>query len=134
MRHPPGQHRSRRTRADEADSNLTTSWIDPAAETQRYIDAKLEHAEHLDQAARVLEEELRSPCTEELAVFVAFSNLIRRGRTEHVVIDTAPTGHTLLLLDQTGSYHHDVMRTSTGVEGRAPHHSCASRTPPTPES
>ena len=105
--------------ADDTDGSLTTSWIDPAGETQRYIDAKLDRAKHLDQAARdLLVEDLRSPCTEELAVFIAFSNLIRRGRTEHVVIDTAPTGHTLLLLDQTGSYHHDVMRTSTGVEGR----------------
>lgn len=106
-------------RAVDADGNLTTSWIDPAAETQRYIDTKLERAKHLDQEARdLLAEDLRSPCTEELAVFTAFSNLLRRGRTEHVVIDTAPTGHTLLLLDQTGSYHHDVMRTSAAVEGR----------------
>jgi arsenite-transporting ATPase len=100
-------------------SNLTTSWIDPRAETQRYIDAKLARAANLDAAARdLLEEDLRSPCTEELAVFVAFSNLLRRGRREHVVIDTAPTGHTLLLLDQTGSYHRDIQRASAGVEGR----------------
>ena len=100
-------------------SSLTTSWIDPRAETQRYIDAKLARAANLDADARdLLEEDLRSPCTEELAVFVAFSNLLRRGRREHVVIDTAPTGHTLLLLDQTGSYHHDILRASAGVEGR----------------
>ncbi len=73
----------------------------------------------LDPAQRdLLAEDLRSPCTEELAVFVAFSRLLSRGRHEHVVIDTAPTGHTLLLLDQTGAYHRDVMRGASHVEGR----------------
>ncbi len=66
----------------------------------------------------LLEEDLRSPCTEELAVFQAFSNLLRRGRDEYVVVDTAPTGHTLMLLDRTGAYRRDVMRTSTGIQGR----------------
>ena len=79
-------------------------------------------------ARDLLAEDLRSPCTEELAVFVAFSTCSDEGGREHVVIDTAPTGHTLLLLDQTGSYHHDVMRTSAGVEGASPRRSCASRT------
>jgi arsenite/tail-anchored protein-transporting ATPase len=64
------------------------------------------------------EEDLRSPCTEELAVFQAFSNLLRLGRDQYVVIDTAPTGHTLLLLDRTGAYHRDVMRTATTIPGR----------------
>ena len=65
----------------------------------------------------MLEEDLRSPCTEELAVFQAFSNLLRLGRDQHVVVDTAPTGHTLLLLDRTGAYHHDVMRSATTIHG-----------------
>ena len=51
-------------------------------------------------------------------MFQAFSNLLRRGRDEHVVVDTAPTGHTLMLLDRTGAYHRDVMRTSTEIQGR----------------
>ncbi len=50
----------------------------------------------------LLEEQLRSPCITELAVFGAFSGLLMRARTQHVIIDTAPTGHTLLLLDATG--------------------------------
>jgi arsenite-transporting ATPase len=58
----------------------------------------------------MLEEDLRSPCTEEIAVFQAFSRVIREGGRHFVVMDTAPTGHTLLLLDATGSYHRDVMR------------------------
>ena len=61
---------------------------------------------HLD----LLEEDLRSPCSQELAVFQTFSQLLRRGRDEIVVIDTAPTGHTLLLLDVTGSFHRQVMQ------------------------
>ncbi len=58
----------------------------------------------------MLEEDLRSPCTEEIAVFQAFSKAIREARRRFVVVDTAPTGHTLLLLDATGSYHRDTMR------------------------
>ncbi|MFN6976731.1 MAG: ArsA-related P-loop ATPase, partial [Gemmobacter sp.] len=58
----------------------------------------------------MLEEDLRSPCTEEIAVFQAFSRVIRESGRHFVVMDTAPTGHTLLLLDATGSYHRDVLR------------------------
>ncbi|MEX2254659.1 MAG: arsenical pump-driving ATPase [Acidimicrobiia bacterium] len=98
---------------------LTISRIDPAAEVQHYVDEKLQSATGLDPEQRaLLEEDLRSPCTEELAVFQAFTNLLRRGRDQYVVVDTAPTGHTLLLLDRTGAYHRDVMRTSDTVSGR----------------
>ena len=58
----------------------------------------------------MLEEDLRSPCTEEIAVFQAFSRIIREARRSFVVMDTAPTGHTLLLLDATGAYHREVTR------------------------
>ncbi len=58
----------------------------------------------------MLEEDLRSPCTEEIAVFQAFSRIIREARQSFVVMDTAPTGHTLLLLDATGAYHREVTR------------------------
>ena len=98
---------------------LTTSWVDPDAERDRYIDNKMAAATNLDPAQRaLLAEDLRSPCTEELAVFVAFSRLLSRGRREHVVIDTAPTGHALLLLDQTGAYHRDVMRGAGDIAGK----------------
>ncbi|HET6952435.1 MAG TPA: ArsA-related P-loop ATPase [Acidimicrobiales bacterium] len=111
----PAGHRSAATAG-----HLTTSWIDPDAEVKRYVDARMALARDLDPDERdLLAEDLRSPCTEELAVFSAFSHLLRRGRREHVVIDTAPTGHTLLLLDQTGAYHRDVMRTSATIGGRA---------------
>ena len=77
----------------------------------------------LDAAGRaLLEEDLRSPCTEEIAVFQAFSRVIREAGRKFVVMDTAPTGHTLLLLDATGAYHRDIVRQmgSTGVHFTTP--------------
>jgi arsenite/tail-anchored protein-transporting ATPase len=62
------------------------------------------------QGRALLEEDLRSPCTEEIAVFQAFSRIIREAGRKFVVMDTAPTGHTLLLLDATGAYHREIAR------------------------
>jgi len=92
--------------------SLTVSRIDPAEETARYRDHVLEtKGKGLDSQARaMLEEDLRSPCTEEIAVFQAFSRVVRESSRHFVVMDTAPTGHTLLLLDATGSYHRDIVR------------------------
>jgi arsenite-transporting ATPase len=91
---------------------LEVSRIDPAVETDRYRQAVLQRkGASLDEVGRAsLEEDLRSPCTEEIAVFQAFSKVVNEGRRRFVVVDTAPTGHTLLLLDATGSYHRDVVR------------------------
>jgi arsenite-transporting ATPase len=66
----------------------------------------------------MLEEDLRSPCTEEIAVFQAFSRVIRESSKHFVVMDTAPTGHTLLLLDATGSYHRDIVRHTGETPGK----------------
>jgi arsenite-transporting ATPase len=77
----------------------------------------------LDDAGRaLLEEDLRSPCTEEIAVFQAFSRVIREAGKKFVVMDTAPTGHTLLLLDATGAYHREIARhmESTGMRFNTP--------------
>jgi arsenite-transporting ATPase len=92
--------------------NLTVSRIDPEAETAKYqADIMATKGKDLDDQARaMLEEDLRSPCTEEIAVFQAFSKVIRESSRHFVIMDTAPTGHTLLLLDATGSYHKDIMR------------------------
>ena len=92
--------------------NLTVSRIDPHAETERYRQHVLEtKGKDLDAEGRaMLEEDLRSPCTEEIAVFQAFSRVIREAGKKFVVMDTAPTGHTLLLLDATGAYHREVTR------------------------
>lgn len=89
---------------------LTVSRIDPEAETAKYVAARLAAARGLDRHRRaLLEEELRSPCTTELAVFRAFAGLLMLARTQFVVIDTASSGHTLLLLDLTGAYHRQEM-------------------------
>ena len=64
-----------------------------------------------------IEEDLRSPCTQEIAVFKAFADIVEKADTEIVVIDTAPTGHTLLLLDATQSYHKEVERTQGEITG-----------------
>lgn len=92
--------------------HLTVSRIDPQAETARYRQHVLQtKGAKLDAQGRaLLEEDLRSPCTEEIAVFQAFSQIIRESGKQFVVMDTAPTGHTLLLLDATGAYHREVAR------------------------
>jgi arsenite-transporting ATPase len=92
--------------------NLTVSRIDPHEVTERYRQQVLAtKGAKLDAQGRaMLEEDLRSPCTEEIAVFQAFSRIIREAGKKFVVMDTAPTGHTLLLLDATGSYHRDIVR------------------------
>jgi arsenite-transporting ATPase len=93
--------------------NLRVSRIDPRAETQAYIEKTLRRreAELDDEGRALLLEDLASPCTEEVAVFHAFSHLVSEARTAFVVLDTAPTGHTLLLLDATGAYHRQLTRT-----------------------
>lgn len=92
--------------------NLTVSSIDPVEATRVYRDHVLAtKGASLDEQGRLmLAEDLRSPCTEEVAVFQAFSKVIAESRRHFVVVDTAPTGHTLLLLDATGSYHREVAR------------------------
>ena len=92
--------------------NLSVSRIDPQVETERYRQQILQaKGANLDAQGRaLLEEDLRSPCTEEIAVFQAFSRIIREAGKIIVVMDTAPTGHTLLLLDATRWYHREVSR------------------------
>jgi len=93
-------------------AHLSVSRIDPHEVTERYRQQVLaSKGAGLDAAGRaLLEEDLRSPCTEEIAVFQAFSRVIREAGRKFVVMDTAPTGHTLLLLDATGAYHRDIVR------------------------
>jgi arsenite/tail-anchored protein-transporting ATPase len=91
---------------------LTVSRIDPAAETRSYTAEVLSTVgPQLDDKGRaLLEEDLRSPCTEEVAVFRAFARTVAEGVDGIVVLDTAPTGHTILLLDAAESYHREVLR------------------------
>jgi arsenite/tail-anchored protein-transporting ATPase len=92
-------------------TGLTLSRIDPAVEIARYQQEVLTAAGDLDEEGRaLLEEDLRSPCTEEIAVFRAFARIVEQAEGSFVILDTAPTGHTLLLLDATQSYHREVAR------------------------
>jgi arsenite-transporting ATPase len=97
-------------------ANLRVTRIDPALEIRRYTEEVLATAgQGLDSQGRaLLEEDLRSPCTEEIAVFRAFADTVAEGEEQFVVIDTAPTGHTLLLLDAAEAYHREILRKPSG--------------------
>jgi len=96
---------------------LTVTRIDPEREVARYRDEVLAKAGGgLGESGRaMLEEDLRSPCTEEIAVFRAFARTVDEGRDQFVVLDTAPTGHTILLLDAAEAYHREVLRTQADM-------------------
>ena len=96
---------------------LTVSRIDPKAETEAYSAEVMATAgKDLDAQGRaMLEEDLRSPCTEEIAVFRAFASAVAKGDHSFVVLDTAPTGHTILLLDSALAYHREVTRQASGM-------------------
>ena len=96
-------------------SNLEIACIDPATEVARYTVSVLQKAaDFMDsEALALLQEDLRSPCTEEIAVFRAFADTVAQGTDRFVVIDTAPTGHTILLMDATEAYHREVIRTQS---------------------
>ena len=100
---------------------LKVGRIDPRAETQAYIDKIMAtRGKALDDAGRaLLLEDLQSPCTEEVAVFHAFSRVVNEARTAFVVLDTAPTGHSLLLMDATGAYHRQMTQQYQGSAGGA---------------
>jgi arsenite/tail-anchored protein-transporting ATPase len=97
---------------EELPGSLTIERINPKEETQRYMGKIMEQKGKglTEEAKKLLLEDLKSPCTEEVAVFHAFSKAISMAKRKFVVMDTAPTGHTLLLLDTAGSYHRDIMR------------------------
>ena len=102
--------------AETAPDGLVVERIDPAVETTRYTEEVLAAASGLDdEGLALLEEDLRSPCTEEIAVFRAFARTVDQARQRIVVLDTAPTGHTLLLLDAAQSYQREVQRTNADV-------------------
>jgi arsenite/tail-anchored protein-transporting ATPase len=97
----------------EGTENITLSKIDEKQELLTYQNEVLNKARETmnDEDLAYVEEDLRSPCTQEIAVFRAFAEIVDKAENEVVIIDTAPTGHTLLLLDSTQSYHREVQRT-----------------------
>lgn len=100
-------------------AGITVSRIDEAEVLEKYKNEVRSKAAEAMTAADMeyIEEDLRSPCTQEIAVFKAFAEIVDKADNEIVVIDTAPTGHTLLLLDATQSYHKEVERTQGEVTG-----------------
>ncbi len=96
---------------------MQVSRIDPQAETRAYVEQVMASAgKDLDASGRaLLGEDLRSPCTEEIAVFRAFARTVAQGEDAFVVLDTAPTGHTLLLLDATEAYHREIARKASAM-------------------
>ena len=98
-------------------AGLTVSRIDPEAETESYrAEVMATAGAGLDAQGRaLLEEDLRSPCTEEIAVFRAFAHAVDAGKDGYVVLDTAPTGHTILLLDAALAYHRELSRQATEI-------------------
>ncbi|MCZ8292283.1 MAG: arsenical pump-driving ATPase [Hylemonella sp.] len=97
--------------------NLKVGRIDPRAETEAYITKIMatKGRELDEQGKALLLEDLQSPCTEEVAVFHAFSRVVNEARSAFVVLDTAPTGHSLLLMDATGAYHRQMTRQFEGT-------------------
>jgi arsenite-transporting ATPase len=95
------------------------SGIDEEAELSRYKEEVLSKARETmgEDDIAYIEEDLRSPCTQEIAVFRAFAQIIERSKDEIVIVDTAPTGHTLLLLDSALSYHREIERSQGDVPG-----------------
>jgi len=101
-------------------AGITVSKIDEFTVLEIYkneVRAKAKENNMSPSDMEYIEEDLRSPCTQEIAVFKAFADIVEKGNNEIVVIDTAPTGHTLLLLDATESYHKEVERTQGEVTG-----------------
>lgn len=96
---------------------ITLSSIDEKEELEKYKEEVLSKARETLSGTDIeyIEEDLRSPCTQEIAVFRAFADIVEKSENEVVVIDTAPTGHTLLLLDSTQSYHREIERSEGDI-------------------
>jgi len=101
----------------EESHGITLSNIDEKEELEKYKEEVLSKARETmgEDDLAYIEEDLRSPCTQEIAVFRAFAEIVERSENEVVVIDTAPTGHTLLLLDSTQSYHKEIQRSQGDI-------------------
>lgn len=113
----PAAHLAYTFEGSEKRANLSISSINPQIEVERYKQTVLQNAGNglTQEELAYLQEDLESPCTEEIALFQAFAAVVERSEDEIVVIDTAPTGHTLLLLDSTEAYHKEMSRSAGGV-------------------
>ncbi|MET4559607.1 arsenite-transporting ATPase [Lysinibacillus parviboronicapiens] len=105
------------TFGDDKVKNVTVSRIDPKVEVANYEAEVLAKASETmnEEGLAFVKEDLASPCTEEIAVFRAFANVVENHQDEVIIIDTAPTGHTLLLLDATEAYHCEISRSQGDI-------------------
>lgn len=112
----PAAHLTQTLKSDIGEDipNLQLERIDPKVVTETYVCSVVKkNAGKLSlEDMALLEEELRSPCIEEIAVFQAFAKTVAKGKNQFIVLDTAPTGHTLLLLDSTEAYHREVAKSA----------------------
>lgn len=112
----PAAHLTQALKSDIGEDipNLQIERIDPKVVTETYVCSVIKkNAGKLSlEDMALLEEELRSPCIEEIAVFQAFAKTVAKGENQFIVLDTAPTGHTLLLLDSTEAYHREVAKSA----------------------
>lgn len=117
----PAAHLTHALKSDIGEDipNLKVERIDPKAVTETYVCSVIKkNAGKLSlEDMALLEEELRSPCIEEIAVFQAFAKTVAKGENQFIVLDTAPTGHTLLLLDSTEAYHREVAKSADDLPG-----------------
>ncbi|MDQ0214023.1 arsenite-transporting ATPase [Oikeobacillus pervagus] len=117
----PAAHLEYQFQSNQVNQNLSISCIDPKVEVEKYkAEVVAKSSKELDEASLdYLKEDLESPCTEEIAVFQAFADVVARSEEEIVVIDTAPTGHTLLLLDASEAYSKEIARSTGDVPENA---------------
>ena len=101
----------------KANENLTIEKIDPKIETQKHVNEVIAQNEGKisSEDMELLKEELTTPCIEEIAVFKAFAKTVEKAKDSYVVLDTAPTGHTLLLLDASQAYHKEILKNQTNA-------------------
>jgi arsenite-transporting ATPase len=98
------------SRPEKITDNLFAVMVNQQEAFQEYKEKVLNEArgKYSEDMIATMEEELNSPCTEEMAAFDKFIQYIEERDYEVVVFDTAPTGHTLRLLDLPFDYAKQV--------------------------
>ena len=99
------------------ENGISISHIDEKGELKKYQEEVLTKARLTmsEDDLEYVKEDLRSPCTQEIAIFRAFAEIVAKGGEETVVLDTAPTGHTILLLESTQSYNRQIEQSGGDV-------------------
>jgi arsenite-transporting ATPase len=106
------------SRPEKITDNLFAVMVNQQEAFKEYKEKVLSEArgKYSEDMLATMEEELNSPCTEEMAAFDKFIQYIEGRDYEVVVFDTAPTGHTLRLLDLPFDYAKQVEMMSSAAE------------------